>query len=186
METRQYKIIQASTQELLFIKCAKCKLRITFVTRNEFVYGQETCYCDKCKTIKTMNQDKKVTYKLGLAVLDIQTNKMESLALYDDEVARVFGCLPLPYLEVGFTLWCCCCRNPTNISAFQNLQQDKWLSKKIEELLVGLYCSALVSKADKKNVRKAKKVQFLYTDQLAIVDLIKATTDDITFDASVL
>ncbi|KAL0145272.1 hypothetical protein V8B55DRAFT_1460200, partial [Mucor lusitanicus] len=166
METRQYKIIQASTQELLFIKCAKCKLRITFVTRNEFVYGQETCYCDKCKTIKTMNQDKKVTYKLGLAVLDIQTNKMESLALYDDEVARVFGCLPLPYLE--------------------NLQQDKWLSKKIEELLVGLYCSALVSKADKKNVRKAKKVQFLYTDQLAIVDLIKATTDDITFDASVL
>ncbi|OAD02460.1 hypothetical protein MUCCIDRAFT_164388 [Mucor lusitanicus CBS 277.49] len=113
-----------------------------------------------------MNQDKKVTYKLGLAVLDIQTNKMESLALYDDEVARVFGCLPLPYLE--------------------NLQQDKWLSKKIEELLVGLYCSALVSKADKKNVRKAKKVQFLYTDQLAIVDLIKATTDDITFDASVL
>ncbi|KAK4509785.1 uncharacterized protein ATC70_007088 [Mucor velutinosus] len=90
---------------------------------------------------------------------------MESVILYDDEVAKAFGCLPAQYLEC--------------------LKQDKWLSKKIEEQLVGLYCSARVER-NKENRRKAKKFQFLYTDQLKMVDLIKATTNDINFDASVL
>lgn len=100
METRQYKIIQASTQKLLLIRCT-CNNKIAFVTKNEFVLGQETCYCDKCKKIII---DKKVTYKLSLAVLDIETSKMESIILYGDEVTRAIGCLPAQYVEVGFTL----------------------------------------------------------------------------------
>lgn len=71
------------------------------------------------------------------------------------------------------------------IPVFQYLKQDKWLSKKIEEQLVGVYCCAKVER-NKDIGRKTKKFQFLYTDQLNMVDLIKATTDDINFDPSIL
>ncbi|KAL9547519.1 hypothetical protein MBANPS3_006129 [Mucor bainieri] len=161
METRQYKIIQASTLNLLFSKCDKSH-KVVFVTKNEFVYGQEMCYCERCNKIV---KDKKVTYRLDLAVLDIETNKMESIILYDSEVANAFGCLPDEYLKY--------------------LQQDTCLSKKIEELLIGLYCSAKI-KVNKEGERKAHKFQLMYADEPKIVDLIRATSDDVRFDPSVL
>ncbi|KAL7314471.1 hypothetical protein PS15m_006037 [Mucor circinelloides] len=161
METQQYKIIQASTQKLLFIKCT-CSTYITFVTKNEFVYGQETCYCVTCKKII---KDKKVTYKLALAVLDIEKNKMESIILYDDMASKAIGCPPSQYIEY--------------------MKQDKWLSKKLEEQLVGLYCSAITERTRDKG-KKAKSFQFLYTDRLKLVDLIRNTANDINFDASIL
>ena len=99
MESREYKIIQASTKCLFFRRC-KCGGFTTPVIMNDFVQGQETFYCDsKCKKVIT---DLKTSYTLRLVVLDICRNKLESIIAYDKAAAEFIGCWPKEYLEANF------------------------------------------------------------------------------------
>lgn len=99
MESREYKIVQASTKYLFFRRC-KCGGFTTPVIMNDFEQGQETFYCDsKCKKVIT---DLKTSYLLKLVVLDICKNKLESIIAYDKAVAEFIGCWPKEYLEVNF------------------------------------------------------------------------------------
>ncbi|KAI8355156.1 hypothetical protein BD560DRAFT_407332 [Blakeslea trispora] len=169
MPTFEYKICQIAAKNLIFRKCSECSNSIVFITQQERVRLEEVVYCAHCKKIVT---DYKTSYKLGITVYDYFYNKLESVTLYDQVVEDLIGCSSDQFLA--------------------HMKRDALLARRLEDLLVGMYCAIEFSSETKKGTKKsggwrrAKSIRLQYQDSPKVIDVLLKSRHSIVYDASLL
>ncbi|KAI8051888.1 uncharacterized protein B0P05DRAFT_311954 [Gilbertella persicaria] len=165
-----YKIYQASARNLLFRRCGNCQGNVVFAMQNEPSQLEDSIYCPNCKKMVT---NCKIYYKLGLVVVDIVKNKFDAIIAYERVAEALIGCSAETFLE--------------------HWKQDPSLSQRLEDRLVGMYCTVSFG-PDKKTLRKpfddnakrAKSIQLRYQENVNLIDIVLNTKHEIKYSPSIM
>lgn len=92
----QHKIIQLFAKEILFKRCSECKGRIIPIQIDETATG--LYYCEQCsKEITTFEHN----YTIKLELLDIHTEEVLVVKIYDKVAENFLGCSPNEIYKVS-------------------------------------------------------------------------------------